>query len=301
MIITDNIQYRNGNVDVTISSDGTKVRQFDGAQFVVHPETIDVKITNYCDAGCAFCHENSTVSGVHGNLKRLKKILSDLPMGVELAIGGGNPLSHPDLLNFLFFCKDRFIVNLTVNQKHLKSHEDLLQYLVTYKLVNAIGISITNSKTIENDMDYLFAITKNIVFHVIAGVHGVSTIDELAPYKYPILVLGYKLWGRGVEYSDRISGKNHAVWEKVKMWKIDIPRYLGKVHLCFDNLAVEQLELQKWFDEETWSKVYLGEDFTVSMYIDAVLEQFAPTSRDPYRISWDKMSLEEFFNEGKAK
>lgn len=60
MIITDNIQYRNGNVDVTILSDGTKVRQFDGAQFVVHPETIDVKITNYCDAGCPFCFPSGT-------------------------------------------------------------------------------------------------------------------------------------------------------------------------------------------------------------------------------------------------
>ena len=246
------------------------------------------------------CHESSTTKGVHGNLERLKQELVLLPRGVELAIGGGNPLSHPELEDFLFFCDDQFIVNVTVNQKHLNQYHDLLKRLFDLDLINAIGVSVTNVNLLENQIKRLSELTSNIVFHVIAGVHEPEIIDELAKYGYPILVLGYKEWGFGISYRIGFSNTDNKVPEKVKMWKREIPRYLGKVHLCFDNLAVEQLELQKWFDEETWNKVYLGEDFTISMYIDAVLEQFAPTSRDPYRVSWNKMSLEEFFNKGKT-
>ena len=83
--------YRNGSYGVSIYKDGTKKRyKLDSNDIVLFPETIDVKITNYCDMGCKFCHEQSTIEGIHGNLEALKnqlKYLSGIP--IELAIGGG--------------------------------------------------------------------------------------------------------------------------------------------------------------------------------------------------------------------
>ena len=95
-------KYLNGNTSVVIYQDGTKVREILDIESngFIHPESIDVKITNYCDMGCLYCHESSTTSGTHANLERLLKIIKCLPSGVELAIGGGNPLSHPDLISF---------------------------------------------------------------------------------------------------------------------------------------------------------------------------------------------------------
>lgn len=297
MIMNGDIKYRNGNVDVTIKEDGTKVREWEGEPLVIHPETIDVKITNYCDAGCPFCHESSTMSGVHGNLDKLAENLILLPAGVELAIGGGNPLSHPDLEKFLFFCQDEFIVNMTVNQVHLKPYYDKLKHLFDMGLVNALGISVTNTNLLENQIERISKLTPNIVFHVIAGVHEPKIIDELAKYGYPILVLGYKSWGFGLTYKIGTSRSDNQISEKVKVWKREIPKYLGKVHLCFDNLAVEQLELKKWFTDEKWNEIFLGEDFTISMYIDAVKQEYSPTSRNPLRVSSEKISLEKFFKQ----
>lgn len=57
--------YKNGNTSVTLYNDGTKVREYEGTPNIVHPESIDVKITNYCDLGCAYCHESSTTEGKH--------------------------------------------------------------------------------------------------------------------------------------------------------------------------------------------------------------------------------------------
>ena len=95
-------KYTNGNYKVQILSDGTKIRYTkDNAFKPEFPESIDVKITDYCDMGCAYCHELSTPKGKHANLDILLEVLKPLLPGTELAIGGGNPLFHPNLLPFL--------------------------------------------------------------------------------------------------------------------------------------------------------------------------------------------------------
>jgi len=68
MIITENEQlcsYKNGNVSVTLLKNGTKIREFnlESERKGIFPESIDIKITNYCDAGCRYCHEKSVKSG----------------------------------------------------------------------------------------------------------------------------------------------------------------------------------------------------------------------------------------------
>jgi len=88
--------YLNGGYSVTIEADGTKTRKtIDPSVPPVHPEHMDLKITDWCDAGCCWCHEGSTRRGKHGSIDATLDLLSDLPAGVEIAIGGGDPLSHP--------------------------------------------------------------------------------------------------------------------------------------------------------------------------------------------------------------
>ena len=92
------VSYKNGNYVVSLSLlDGTKIRQNNLDYF--EPDTIesaDVKITNKCDRNCKFCYENSSMFGKHGDILS-PSWLDKLHPYCELAIGGGNPLSHPDL------------------------------------------------------------------------------------------------------------------------------------------------------------------------------------------------------------
>ena len=113
--------YVNGSFLFSIDEDGTLVRDsMDELGIIDFPSSIDVKITNYCDMGCQYCHESSTVEGLHGDLDVLADALKALPKYVEIAIGGGNPLSHPNLIDFLEVMKKRGIIcNLTVNQGHI--------------------------------------------------------------------------------------------------------------------------------------------------------------------------------------
>ena len=282
-------KYQNGNTEVTIFSDGTKTREYFDTPFVDHPESIDVKITDYCDMGCSYCHESSTVAGVHGDLVRLLEIIKPLPAGVELAIGGGNPLAHPDLVPFLFSLRARGIIaNLTINQGHLKTYKDLITYLIKEELVKGVGISITN-----NNFTYvkpLLEITDNIVYHIIAGVNKVEDLDKLISLgKCKVLVLGYKHFGFGVNFH------SEAVDKEIRRWYMYLPKYLGKCVVSFDNLAIEQLNVKRMLTDEGWKKFYMGDDFVYSMYIDAIKQEYAPTSRTKERVGFGEMSLLEYF------
>jgi len=286
--------YKNGNTIVTIKDDGTKIREYENYPAVEHPESIDVKITDYCDMGCLYCHESSTKSGVHADLNILLKKLECLPAGVELALGGGNPLSHPDLIPFLVELKKRGIIsNITINQGHLKPYFETIKRLILEDLVKGVGISITNNNF--NYIEPLLELTNNIVYHIIAGVNDVSIMDKLSKFdNCKVLILGYKKFGFGINHHSEEVDLN------IKKWFIYVPKYLGKCVMSFDNLAIEQLKIDRLFTEQGWNNFYMGDDFCFTMYIDAVKQQYAPTSRSSERSSFEKYNtLNEYFKENR--
>ena len=134
------VRYKNGNYTVTIDTkNGTKIRENDLDFFRADfPESMDIKITNRCDMGCPMCHENSTKDGVHGDIIS-ESFIDKLHPYTELAIGGGNPLEHPDLVTFLEKCKKlQLIPSMTVNQIHFMRNLDFINIQ-------------TNSRSTKND------------------------------------------------------------------------------------------------------------------------------------------------------
>ena len=134
--------YKNNDYTCTMFSDGTKIRWNDKDSFnPIKPESIDLKITNMCNMECGMCHENSTPDGKHGDILNLPFIDTMFPYS-EIAIGGGNPLAHPDLIEFLEHLKERKIIaSMTVNQVHFMHNIDLLKELTDKKLIYGLGIS----------------------------------------------------------------------------------------------------------------------------------------------------------------
>lgn len=212
--------------------------------------------------------------------------------------GGGNPLSHPKLIPFLQKLKQRGIIaNITVNQGHLKTYQDMLIYLIKDDLVKGVGISITseNFKYVKPLLD----ITDNVVYHLIAGVNRIEVIDKLMEFgNCKVLILGYKVFGFGTKY---FENEQENVKTGLKEWYKKLPKYVGECTLSFDNLAIEQLKVKRLFTHDGWDKFYMGDDFTFTMYIDAVKQEFAPTSRSKNRTSFKDSSLIEYFNKNRVK
>lgn len=277
--------YRNGNYTVSIFDNGTKVRynkldHFD-PQF---PESIDLKATNLCDMGCAACHENSTPDGKHGDLNL--PFLSTLRPGTELAIGGGNPLAHPDLVPFLKRMKEQGVIcNITINQRHFESSYGLVKSLQMDELIHGIGIS-----PYRWDLKFLMEAKsiKNLVLHFIVGYHDPMFIKQFEHKNFNALFLGFKQFRKGEEYFDQKSQQIayntadlHALIAEYINPDKKIPAFAT---VCFDNLALSQLHVKEMLPLEQWESMYMGDDGSFTMYIDTVEQTFSPTSTTPVEV-----------------
>ena len=268
-------KYRNGNYTVKFNTaDGTKIRETEEDDFIAEfPENMDVKITNQCDIGCIFCHEDSKKDGLHGDILN-PKFLDTLRPCTEMAIGGGNPLSHPDLIQFLEKLKERKIIaNMTVNQVHFETSQELIRELVDKELIHGLGVSLVNAN------DEFVKLTKqypNAVIHVINGILNPSDIEVLRDNDLKMLILGYKQFRRGINwYStdyENITVKKMWLYENLA----DIVNQFKVV--SFDNLAIEQLNVKRLMSEEDWNEFFMGEDGNYTMYIDLVNQKFARCS-----------------------
>jgi hypothetical protein len=297
--------YTNGNTQVVLYEDGSKERSFEGTAVPVHPESIDVKITNYCDAGCSYCHEKSTVAGQHGDLQRLGDLLAELPAGVEIALGGGNPLAHPDLEPFLKRLQAQgLVVNITINQKHLSPFKDLILDLIARDLVKGVGISYSSSGYLSDIAPILLA-TNNVVFHLIMGINKVNDVKVLHSFcqtldrTCKILLLGYKNFGFGINY----YLKNKKIEDNKYSWYTQLAGYFKQENLVlsFDNLAISQLKLRRYFTDEAWNNFYMGDDFVFSMYIDGIEQHLAPSSTATNRVSFKDHTLLEYFQQNRKE
>lgn len=283
--------YKNGNYNVVIFNDGTKIRHNKLDNLTPHkPENIDIKICNKCDMGCPMCHENSTPDGECGDIMNLPFIDTLLPYS-ELAIGGGNPLEHPELVNFLYKLRERNIIpNITVNQTHFMKSLDFIKELCDKQLVFGVGVSLVSPTD-----EFISAIKQfpNAVIHVINGIVTFEQLHMLYDNDLKILILGYKHIRRGDEYyktaSPLIKKNQDDMYDLVST----LPEHFKVV--SFDNLAIEQLDVQSLMSVADWESFYMGDDGSYTMYIDVVNREFAKssTSLTRYPLTDD---IEEMFN-----
>lgn len=265
--------YQNGNCRVTLHPDGTKVREWEGIADPERPESVDLKITDYCDAGCPWCHERSTVRGDHADTDDVCRIVAGMIPGSEIAIGGGNPLDHPELLEILTYARTKGCVpNLTVNARHLDSHHEALER--ARPLIGGLGISYSRSLD-----DMIVAVADdNTVVHLIAGVDSPATVTNLAGEGVrKFLILGYKDFGRGARFRPEKHG--------LARWRYFLPSLLSdeRLTISFDNLGLEQLQVRELVGEQVWAEHFMGEDGQFTMYVDAVRWEFAVSSTSPRR------------------
>lgn len=285
------VKYRNGNYDVILDLDsGTKIRKNDLDFFEPeYPESMDVKITNCCDRGCAFCHENSKPDGKHGDIMNAKFIETLHPF-TELAIGGGNPLEHPDLIPFLEKCKAlRLIPSMTVNQIHFMKDQEKIKYLVDNKLIYGLGVSLVTptDKFIETVQKY-----PNAVIHTINGVQPVSDLRKLYDKNIKLLILGYKEFRRGKDfYSEKVVEGKTELYNELP----ELKNHFAVV--SFDNLALKQLEPKRMLTQEEWDAYYMGNDGHYTMFIDIVNKQFSTSSTTPESTRHEMLdNIKDMFN-----
>lgn len=265
--------YKNGNYDVILLEDGTKIRynKLDNLT-PSFAESIDCTITTKCDGGCEYCYLECNNNGIHADLNQ--PFFDTLHRGQELALNG-NDLTHPELIGFLAKMKEKGVIcNLTVNQKHFLRCPELLKTLVDNDLIHGIGISLTdsNDKRLYKELERF----PNAVIHTIDGLLTKEDIDNISDKGIKILILGYKIIGRGVEYFNRheLDIDNNVKYLRDNIEEIS--KHFAVV--SFDNLSLQHLDMKSKLSEKKWDALYMGNEGQYTFFIDAVNKKFAVSS-----------------------
>lgn len=249
------------------------------------PELVDLKITDYCNAGCNFCYQSSTIRGKHASLSDLTYIISMLgDMDVfEVAIGGGEPTSHPDFFEILKLLVDNGITpNFTTFSSKWTEDKKLVQFIVEH--VGGIGVSCHSSKGLKLvheirdkliEVDRWKGLNKAIPQHVVGSVPISVTADLLASVNNDrairnVLLLGYKEVGFGKNQKRYDDSSTPAF---IKM-ALDGPLNMS---VSMDTALVDQYpDLMKALNVP--KALYSSREGAFSCYIDAVEKTMGSSS-----------------------
>lgn len=270
--------YINGNYRVILFKDGTKVRYNNLNNLTPSfAESVDCNITEKCDGNCGYCYLGCTINGKHADLSQ--SFFNTLHSGQELALNG-NDLTHPQLEEFLIRMKEQGVIcNLTVNQIHFIRCIDKLRDLNNCGLIYGLGVSLVDST--DNRLYEYLKEFPNAVLHTIDGLLSSEIIHNLSDRNIKLLILGYKILGRGDSYyySHQDEIENNISWLKNNIMSMSDNFNV----ISFDNLAIEHLDLQNQIGADVWDYVYMGDEGSYTFYIDAVNKEFALSSLSPIR------------------
>ena len=282
-------KYSNGNAIVQIDEDGTRTIEYDDELKLEYPLNIDIRVQTICPLGynpktgkavCDFCHESATTDGTECNYDVLLNKLSELPQGIELAIGCN--VFTDQLYDFLKECYSRgYICNLTVNQLSINKFANNLQDAVEKNYVKGIGLSYRSIADFK--IPTFFKDYENTVVHVIAGIDDINEVMKLDTKK--ILVLGEKDFGFN-KGRVNLNSFNHRQWFMYIRKLFDIFEVVS-----FDNLALEQLKIKRFLPDDEYNRFYQGEH---SFYINAVTQTYSRCSRSADIIPWN-ISIKDYF------
>lgn len=276
------VRYHNGNYLVLLDTEtGTKIRYNNEDELVPEfPESMDVLISKRCNMACPMCHEKCTANGEEADIMS-PSFIDKLHPYTELALNGNSPL-HPDLVPFLEKCKTlRLVPSLTVNQKTFMDNINLLYDLCHERLIYGLGVSLNDASN-----EFIREVKKfhNSVIHVINGIVTIEQLNAMANKGLKILILGYKNFGRGVDFYGY-----HGL--EVLCNQNDLYNRLPEIvdngwfdTVSFDNLALEQLDVRRLMNDDEWQEFYLGEDGQFTLYIDMVNKKFAKSSTSETRF-----------------
>lgn len=238
-----------------------------------YPELIDVKITDFCATGCEYCYQGSTVEGKHAkSMHRTISACADMKV-FEVAIGGGEPLSHPNFVSILQqFRRSGIVPNFsTRNTSWLENPEKAKEIMNLCGSWAFSADSDDDLHEIEKEVSYRGYEPPSI--HVVVGATSrwefQKIIEFCKEHYWHVVLLGYKTTGRGKD----VTPKNDWSWLDV-LKKAKGDQYM-KVSIDTALLAKHSDELKKEKIAEAFLERREGR---FSMYIDAVANTYGPSS-----------------------
>jgi len=234
------------------------------------PDLMDLKITDRCIANCAHCYQDSKHDGDHAETSDVNDALfTASTLGVfEVAIGGGEPTTHPDFAEILHTARQYGIVPnfSTQDAAGVLNHLDAIK-----ENCGAVAFSTNDVGTAREwaELAKLHMVPNPTLHYVL----GLRPIRELAPflaeftqYDDPTIIL--------LAWKD--TGRAGPCLHPYDRW-LDVVKEAEK---RYNGIGVDSFLTNDVSEKAIWVKPWLYEsaDGKFSFYWNAVTGKVAPHS-----------------------
>lgn len=266
--------------------DGTKLRFAVGSYVKAkRPELVDIKITDWCDVGCSFCYQDSTLQGRHASMSNMELVVERLAGAkvFEVALGGGETTGHPGFARIVHMFRDAGVVpNFTTKKPAAvrRLWDEVGDEVGGFAYSAETGEQVRSAARLLRDVP-----VGKASLHYVMGLgdreHFVSYLSAAAEVGWRVTLLGYKTTGRGKQ-----------VVPYPYEWWVDAVDGLIREGRC-PSLSVDT-PLAEQFDGRmpVASHMYHTREGAFSMYVDAVAMRMGASSFDdtvslvPFDDSW---------------
>ena len=169
------------------------------------PELCDISITSFCTKGCAYCYQESSEQGSHADLAHILEVIDVLAEHhvFEVAIGGGDPVEHPEFEEIILYCQMRGVVPNFSTRSLKWMTEPEAQEIV--KNIGGFAFSVaTGAQASAFVRVYKHREIKKGTFQYVLGSSPLEEFEAIlriaGEAKIPVTILGYKRVGRGVTF-----------------------------------------------------------------------------------------------------
>lgn len=252
------------------------------------PELVDVKITDFCDIGCAYCYQGSTPEGRHAKLEDVQELARQFfKAGVlEVAIGGGEPTRHPQFAEILeAFSSQGIVANFTTRDlSFLNDHPRAERILAASR---SVAVSVGSKRQMEAAQELWVSsgwsarVDSNpFSYQYVVGTSSDAELGAMVKLStdssYNLTLLGYKDSGRGAQWrlgaGKALMLREAQVQGQSGQWMDMVKRSLGDsnwARVCIDTALARECEERlgaEGIPRHLWHK----SEGLVSMYVDAV-------------------------------
>jgi radical SAM protein with 4Fe4S-binding SPASM domain len=185
------------------------------------PSLADIQITSACTQGCPHCYASANPAGTHMPYSDLLRILdSCAEAGVfQIALGGGDPLLHPQFEDILYAVRERGMVpNVTTSgayftEKNLAAMRECCGAVALS--LEGVGARYSQRRALGWDgfraaLATLEANSIPTVLQVTVGAGNINDVSRIVDFAlskklYGVIFLAYKPVGRGQRFDGPLS------------------------------------------------------------------------------------------------
>jgi hypothetical protein len=242
------------------------------------PELVDVSVGNHCATGCRYCYRGSTTDQAFASASEIVSAVDAFQtLGTfEIALGGGDPMQHPELLALCESLGDALERSGGRTRVHVTTREtawlrDPPLRDAALRAFTAFGLSVDSLAALRRTHEAFEAAgvkRARLNFQVVAGVPSqamlVRMLDYAREHYLRVTLLGYKTTGFG----DRVQPK-----------PLDPSILKGRYHIGVDTVLAQAWE--PWLvANHAWQGSYALREGAFSCFYDVVTRRLHRSSYD---------------------